>query len=325
MFLAMVLVLVGVACGDGGGSQASDEQAQPSRSPDGPVLPVTVVDESGIEVTVESIDRIIPLDGDVAEVVFALGLGDNVVATDVSATYPPEADALPEIGYQRALSAETVASFAPTVLLATNLAGPPEALDDMRRLGYPLVMLPNDVSPTGAGEKIRAVADALGVPERGEELAGALDAAIAEASVPPDREGHRPRVVSLYTWSTVAQLVLGQSYNTHWLIKAAGGVDVSESMGIDDSAPISAEAILAAAPDVLLVSEAGLETVGGVDGLLDIGGLRLTPAGQHRQVLAYDGQLLLGNGPRSAQLLAQLRDDLSGVIVAGSDNESEAP
>ena len=286
-------------------------------------MPVTVVDETGAEVTVESIERIIPLDGDVAEVIFALGLGDNVVATDLSATYPPEADALPEIGYQRALSAETVATFAPTVLLATDIAGPPEALDDMRRLGYPLVIVPNHATSTGAGEKIRAVAAALGVPEEGAELAGALDAAIAEAAVSSDQTGDRPRVVAFYMRGTAAQLVLGRSFNTHWLIEAAGGLDVADSMGIDDSAPISAEAVLAAAPDVLLVTQRGLESVGGIDGLLEIGGLGQTPAGQNRQVLAYDDQLLLGNGPRTAQMLAQLRDDLSAVVVTPSTKHEE--
>ena len=284
---------------------------------------MAVVDETGAEITIESIERIIPLDGDVAEVVFALGLGDNVVATDLSATYPPEADALPEIGYQRALSAETVATFAPTILLATDIAGPPEALDDMRRLGYPLVIVPNHATPTGAGEKIRAVAAALGVPERGVELADALDEAIVDASVSPDGLDNRPRVVALYVRGTMAQLVLGETANTRWLITSAGGVDVSEEMGIEDNAPISAEALLFAAPDVLLVPKAGLESVGGVDGLLESGGLGQTPAGLNRQVLAYDDQLLLGNGPRTAQMLAQLRDDLSAVVVTPSTNHEE--
>lgn len=289
----------------------------------GPVLPVTVTDETGAEVTVISVKRIIPLDGDVAEVVFALGLGDNVVATDLSATYPPEADALPEIGYQRALSAETVAAFAPTVLLATDTAGPPEALDDMRRLGYPLIILPNESTPTGAGDKIRAVAVALGVPERGAELADSLDAAIAAATAPPTDPEHRPRVVALYVRGTTAQLVLGESLNTRWLIEAAGGVDISAKMGIKDTAPISAEAILAAAPDVILVPLAGLESVGGVDGILGIGGLGQTPAGLNRRVLAYDDQLMLGNGPRTAQVLARLRDDLSAVTLDTEDLDSE--
>ena len=314
---AAVLVLVLAGCGE------SSSNADSLAAQDAPMFPVSVVDETGSEITVESVDRIIPLDGTVAEVVFALGMGGNVVATDLSATYPPEADALPEIGYQRALSAETVASFAPTVLLATDIAGPPEALDDMRRLGYPLVIIPNDATPAGAGRKIRAVANALGIPERGEELASALDAAVSEAAVPPGSDRERPRVLALYVRGTVAQLVLGESANTRWLINAAGGVDVSESLGIDDSAPISAEAILAAAPDVLVVPAAGLESVGGAEGLLEIGGLGQTPAGQNRQIFAYDDQLLLGNGPRTAEMLAQLRNDLRAAVVAAPTNPKE--
>ncbi|MEL6893909.1 MAG: hypothetical protein AAFP84_20130, partial [Actinomycetota bacterium] len=73
--------------------------------------PIVVVDDRGIEVTIESTERIIPADGDLAEIVFALGLGDRVVATDLSATFPAEADAKPEIGYQRALSPEPILQF----------------------------------------------------------------------------------------------------------------------------------------------------------------------------------------------------------------------
>jgi hypothetical protein len=113
-----------------GGVDAADTPTTASSMPESaapslaePSLPVTFADARGDVVTVESIERIMPLDGDLAEVVFALGLGDRVVATDLSATFPPEADALPEIGYQRSLSAEPIAAFEPTVLLATDLAG----------------------------------------------------------------------------------------------------------------------------------------------------------------------------------------------------------
>ena len=288
-----------------------------------PILPATVADETGSTITVRSIERIIPLDGDVAEVVFALGLGANVVATDLSATYPPEADALPEIGYQRALSAEAVAAFSPTVLLATDIAGPPEALDDMRRLGFPLVIVPNDATSAGAGRKIRAVAAALGMPRRGESLAQEVDDAIASAAVGTDAVEEPLRVIALYLRGTAAQLVLGESSNTRWLIEAAGGIDVSAAMGITDPVPISAEAILAAAPQVVLVPEAGLTSVDGIDGLLEIGGIGETPAGQDRRVLAYDDQLLLGNGPRTAEMLARLRDDLGGFATGPEGGPDE--
>lgn len=283
-----------------------------------PVVPLTVTDETGSEITVESVERIIPLDGDIAEIVFALDLGANVVATDLSATYPPEADALPEIGYQRALSAEAIAAFEPTILLATDIAGPPEALDDMRRLGFPLIIVPNENNAQGAGRKIRAVATALGVPNRGEALASQVDQAIASAAVVPGTFEAPLRVIALYLRGTSAQLVFGETTNTHWLIEAAGGIDVSTAMGITDPVPISTEAILAAAPHVVLVPEAGLKSVNGIDGLLEIGGIAETPAGRARAVLAYDDQLLLGNGPRTGELLSQFKEDLQRIASAST-------
>lgn len=252
-------------------------------------------------------DRIIPLDGTVAEVVFALGLGDQVVATDLSATYPPEADALPQIGYQRSLSAEPIAAFEPTVLIATDIAGPPQTLEDLRSLGYPVAIVPNEATPQGPGEKIRAVAEVLGVPARGEELAAKVDAEISAASVDVAGLTDRPRIAALYLRGESAQLVLGKDAATHWLIEAAGGIDVADSLDLEQAAPITAEALLAADPEVLLVTTTGLASVGGIEGLATIDALAATTAVQNQQVLAFDDQLLLGNGPRTGQLLSDLR------------------
>jgi iron complex transport system substrate-binding protein len=164
--LLVIGLTIASACGAVDAADRSTTTPSTPASAVEPSLPITLADAHGDVVTVESIDRIIPLDGDLAEVVFALGLGDRVVATDLSATFPPEADALPEIGYQLSLSAEPVAAFEPTVLLATDLAGPPETLDQLRDLGYPLVMIDRPIDATGPATKIREVAEALGVPER---------------------------------------------------------------------------------------------------------------------------------------------------------------
>ncbi len=304
---------------DTGADAGEVAEADPQETVDQPHLPVPVVDETGASITVESVERIIPLDGDIAEVVFALGLGDRVVATDLSATYPPEADDLPQIGYQRALSTEPIAAFEPTVLLATALAGPPETLDELRRLGFPLIIVPSEPTSQGPGMKIRAVASALGVPGRGEALAAEVENAIAETAAQTECGTDCPRVLMVYVRGTSAQLVFGESSPTRWLIEAAGGVDVSGELGVVDPTPISAEAIVSAAPDVLITTEAGLESVGGLDGLLEIPGLAGTPAGREGRVLAYDAQLLLENGPRVADLLSQLTSDLKTVSETGKE------
>tara|TARA_B100000674_G_scaffold90401_1_gene63011 strand:+ start:971 stop:2029 length:1059 start_codon:yes stop_codon:yes gene_type:complete len=284
-----------------------------------PVLPVTITDAVGNTITITSVERIIPLDGSVAEVVFALDLGANVVATDRSATWPPEASELPQIGYQRSLLAEPIAGFTPTVLIGTEIAGPEKTLDDLRRLGYPVVIVPSEATMQGPAEKIRAVAEALGVPNRGEELATEMEKTIV-SNTQVFEEDMRPVVAALYIRGTGTQLVLGRDSATHWLINAAGGKNVADILDIDQYKTITAESLLRAEPDILLVPSAGLESVGGVDGLLEVGGISQTSAGINRAVLAYDDQLLLGNGPRTGDLLKQLAADFRNLVSQTSNN-----
>ncbi|MGA9277328.1 heme/hemin ABC transporter substrate-binding protein [Ilumatobacter sp.] len=258
--------------------------------------------------------RIVPVDGDLAEIVFALGLGEQVVATDISATYPADADALPEVGYQRALAPEPILAFEPTTVLATDLAGPAETLDALDRLGVETTVIDRESTSDGPGNKIRAVAAALDVVDAGDELADSVDQAIAAARERAERAPSSPRVGVLYLRGESVQLLLGEGSGVDWLIEAAGATDIAADLGVDDYAAISAEALLAASPDALIVPERGLESVGGVDGLLDIDGIAETPAGRQRRILVYDDQYLLGNGPRTGALLDQLITDLHGDI-----------
>ena len=276
------------------------------------ILVVTVVAACGgaSEARTPAGERIVPVDGDLAEVVFALGLGDEVVATDLSATYPPEADALPQIGYQRALTAEPIAAFEPTLVLTTDLAGPPETLDQLRALDIPVVVIEREPTLDGPAAKIRAVAETLGVEERGEELVTELEADVDAARAAAADVESRPRVLVLYVRGDQVQLIFGEGSGFDEVLPAVGAVDVAAELGIGETAQITAEAMVRAAPDVLVVTESGLQSVGGVDGLLSIPGIDRTPAGRTRRVLAYEDQYLLGGGPRFGQMLQDLVADL---------------
>lgn len=299
---AVVVALSG--CGSDAAATATTEAAVASAGP--ATVPVTAPE-------IDPVARIIPLDGDLAEIVFALGLGDRVVATDISATFPAEADALPEIGYQRALSAEPIAAFEPTVVLATELAGPPETLDELERLGIEVVMIDTSSTVGEPAAKVRSVATALGVTDVGERLALDIEAGIEAARERVAGLPTSPRLLALYLRGENVQLVLGEGSGIDWIIEFVGAVDVADELGVNDSAPLSSEAIVAAAPEVILVPSGGLESVGGVDGLLAIPGIAETPAGRDRRILAYEDQYLLGNGPRTPQLLDELITDLHGA------------
>lgn len=316
--MVVAVVLVGAACGSLG-TASNDEltAATPgttATAPDETVVDITQPERDQPEELAVPDPRIIPVDGDLAEVVFALGLGDLVVATDISATFPAQADALPEIGYQRSLSAEPIAAFEPSIVLATDIAGPLQTLDDLERLGIEVVVIPSESSRFGPGDKIRAVADALGVAERGAELADQVDVDITTAIERVEQVENSLKVGALYVRGKNVQLLLGEGGGVDWMIDAAGGVDIADQLGIIDHAPINAESLVVAAPDVLLIPARGLESVGGIDGLIELPGIAETPAARNGRILAYDDQYLLGNGPRVADFLNQLITDLHGDI-----------
>lgn len=329
-----VLLLALAACGaapDAAPSTGEQAATSTSASATAPSAPRVYVDERGESVEIASTERIIPLDGDVAEIVFALGLGEFVVATDLSATYPPAADALPQIGYQRALNAEPILEFAPTLVIGTDLAGPPGVIEELERVGVPVVIVPTPEDATGPATKIRAIAEVLGVPERGEQLAAAVerDLAAVDPLPPVGAEGRPLRIAMLYLRGSSTQLIFGDGTSIDWLIEATGAANVGAEMGIVGNADITAEALILAAPDVLLVTEDGLTSVGGIDGLLAMPSLAGTPAAANRVVLAYDAQLMLGNGPRTGEFLADLVADLGDLItrlaIPPADPDKETP
>lgn len=302
---AMMTALAAPACGSDSGTDSNGSSGA-NTTTDGRDGAVAIDGASASTGEAATEQRIIPVNGDLAEVVWALGLGDQVVATDISATYPPAADQTEKIGYQRALLAETVLSFEPSIVLADDLAGPPEVLDQLLTAGVDVAMIERAATLEGPARKIRQVAGALGVPERGERLAkkvqDEIDAAVESAASLTTR----PRVMALYLRGQDVQLVFGDESGIDAVIEGAGGVDVGTELGIHDNEPLSAEAILEAAPDAIVVTDSGLESVGGMDGLLELDGLGRTPAAKNGHVYAFEDQYLYGLGPRTGALVADL-------------------
>jgi iron complex transport system substrate-binding protein len=259
---------------------------------------------------VTDVSRIIPLSGDVAEIVWALGLGGRVVATDSSAIYPPEAQRSRKVGFHRTLAAEGVLALQPTVVLASENTGPPEALDQIRGAGVPVVIIPTGVDLNAPAQKIRAVGAALGVSQAAEPLAAQTQREIDDAKALAARATTKPRVMFLNMRGTTVQQISGRNAPAHALIEAAGGIDAGAAAGVVGYQAITAEALVAGQPDVFLMFSGGLASVNGVEGVMAMPGVAQTPAGQTRKVLAYEDQYLLGFGPRTGQALRELTLDL---------------
>jgi len=261
-----------------------------------------------LSAAVESIghdtSRIVAVGGTVTEIVYALGAGARLVGVDTSSTYPEAATRLPQVGYQRALSVEGVLSLRPSLVLATAEAGPPAALRQLQAAGTPVLTVPAPYTVEGAQTKIRLIAQALKLTAQGEQLVQALTQDIAMTNSLLQSARAQPKVLFLYARGQGALQVSGRGTAAEAMVTLAGGV--SAVTGYEGYKPLTPEAAIAAAPDVLLMPARGLDSVGGIDELLKAPGVALTPAGQERRIVAMDDLYLLGFGPRLGQAVRDL-------------------
>jgi iron complex transport system substrate-binding protein len=278
-----------------------------------PQLPVTVRSADGRSVTVDDVSRIVPLVGSISEVVFALGLGDNVVARDISATFA-EAAHLPLVTRAHDVSAESVLSLRPTLVLADPETGPPEALDHIRNVGIPVVVIDKATRVNGIGERITTIAEAVGVPDAGRVLRDDTEAELAAATSSVPKDDEPLRIAFLYVRGQASvYLIGGPGAGTDSIIEAVGAIDAGTAMGLDKSfTPITSEALVEAAPDVLLLTTTGLDSVGGLDGLAEIPGIAQTPAGRNRRVVTLEDGLLFSFGSRTPEALRSIVEQLHG-------------
>jgi iron complex transport system substrate-binding protein len=259
--------------------------------------------------------RILALDlyGSTSRLVFELGLGDSVVGRDVSSDFAEIADRPLVTQNGHDLNAEAILDLAPTVILTDSSLGPWDTVLQMRDAGIPVVVVGSDRSiatiPTLVGE----VAAALGVPERGGELTARLSASVDETiaridAVAPADPAQRLRIVFLYVrGQSGVYYLFGEGSGADDLVRSLGGIDVAAEIGWEGMRPLTDEGLVAAAPDLVLMMTGGLESVDGVDGLLEaVPALAQTPAGQNRRIVDMADTQILSFGPDTPRTLEAL-------------------
>jgi iron complex transport system substrate-binding protein len=247
--------------------------------------------------------RIVSVGGSLTEIVYALGAEKQLVAVDTTSLFPEAALKLPKVGYARQLSSEGVLALRPTLILATNEAGPPNALDQIRAAGVKIESTSAEHSFDELRNKVRVVATAVGMSEAGRALDAKLASDMTEATRWIAAQPTKPRVLFILSHSGAAQ-VSGEGTAADAMIKLAGGVNAVS--GFKGYKPLTAEAVIAADPDVVLTTTQGVNAIGGIDKLLSQPGLGLTTAGKTRRVVDLEALYLLGFGPRLPQAVREL-------------------
>lgn len=253
--------------------------------------------------------RIVAIGGAVTETVYALGQQDRLIARDSTSVFPPEAMALPDIGYMRQLSPEGVLSVGPDLILAEDGAGPPEVVQLLHEAGVGFEPIPSGFDAAGAAGKITAVAAALGVPDKAAPLLAALQADLDRLAERKAASGPAKRVMFILTLQDGRIMASGQGTAADEIIRLAGAENAVQ--GFQGYKILSDEAASVAAPDVILMMNRGPETSqhgAPDDQLLTMPALVNTPAAARGAVLRMDGGFLLGFGPRTGRAALALHD-----------------
>ena len=255
--------------------------------------------------------RVVAVGSSVLEIVYALGEQQLLVARDTTGLYPPEAASLPDVGYIRALSPEGVLSVNPDAILMLEGSGPPEAVDVLQKASVPIVWVPEQYSTDGIIAKIETVGRALGVEDKAANLADKVRSEIADASQNASAHDVKKRVLFVLSMQGGRLLASGTDTAAAGIIDLAGGVNAVE--GFSGYKQLSDEAVHAAAPDVVLMMDRGGPQDATADELFAHPALAGTPAGLARASIRIEGSLLLGFGPRTAEVVRQLTDALYGA------------
>ncbi|UOE52320.1 ABC transporter substrate-binding protein [Mucilaginibacter sp. SMC90] len=252
--------------------------------------------------------RIITLSGALTETVDALGFGKNIVATDVTSIYPAYVNNLPKVSKNRTVSAEGLISFKPDLVLAPEGSVSKEIAYQLQSAGINLINIKQEFSVAGSIAFIKAVAAALQVQGKGEALAKQTQSKVNKALAEVKKNSKTPKVLFIYARGTGVMLVAGQNTNIDAIISLAGGKNAAQ--GFDNFKPYTTESLIEANPDVILMFDFGLSSLGGADAVLKMPGVAQTNAGKNKRIVQMDGELLINFSVRLDQAIATLNKNL---------------
>ncbi|MDK3017332.1 heme/hemin ABC transporter substrate-binding protein [Pseudodonghicola flavimaris] len=268
------------------------------------VLALAVPVATALPLAADPAGRVVGVGGSVTETIYALGAGDRLVARDTTSTFPAAANELPDVGYMRRLSPEGVLSVAPDLIIAEEGSGPPETIQILAEADIPFVAVPAALDAAGVGAKIRAVGRALGLDAEAAALATEIEARIAAVQARAAGVETPTRVLFVLSAAGGRLMASGQGTAADAMIRLAGGINAVE--GFPGYKQLTDEAVLAAAPDVILMMDRGAGGTHDSAGVLAHPAVAITPAGRDRRLIQMDGLYLLGFGPRTAEAVADL-------------------
>lgn len=250
-------------------------------------------------------ERIISLNGAITETLVALGEKENIIAVDVTSTYPEDIKTTAQdLGHTSKISIESIMALKPTIIYATEKDLNDDFKSQLEKTKIRLEVIKQEFSLEGTKTLIKTVAKSL----NNENYQPLLDKIDQDLQDLPSFE-NKPKVLFIYARGAATLLVAGDKTPVNNIVGLAGGQNAVTEF--EDFKPLTPESLLNSNPDYILMFTTGLQSMGGVDGVLKIDGINKTNAGKNKKVIAMDGLLLSGFGPRVGQAAKELNQLLS--------------
>lgn len=251
--------------------------------------------------------RIVVIAKQYNEIIWALGAEQNVVAVDVSSTYPPELKELPNIGYHRALSAEAVLAARPTLIIHDNNIGPEHVVRQLEDLKIPMKAFETSATDIpSTRELIMEMGRYYNKEQRARELCDQLDKDMEAALASVRTDMPRPKILVIhYGQASNIYLVITSNSTAARLIDWAGGdMAITGERGM---VQLSAEVVAASDPDIILLTDFGYDRLGSKEKILELPGVAGTKAARNNRIYRTEEHDMVYLGPRTGQIVQSLQ------------------
>lgn len=246
--------------------------------------------------------RVVVLANGVAEIMQSLNAQSIIVGRDISSTEKSLED-IPIVTSGHQILPEKVISLRPDLVLIDASSGPQSAIAQIEKSGVRVVKIAESWTLADIEVKVAAVGAAIGASQQAQILIEKLNQSLAQSQIEKQL-----RIAFLYLRGTSSVYLIGGSGSgADSIFASLGAVDVGAQQLKNPFNTLTAESLAALNPDVIVVMSKGLESVGGVDGLLKLPGVGQTKAGKSSAIIDVDDSLLLSFGPRTPSLIEQLR------------------
>lgn len=256
--------------------------------------------------------RLVVTDGGLAGIVVALGGAHWLAAVGGDADHLAELMSVPRLPAIPEPTADPLLAFDPTqVVLGAEWANP-RTLDELHQAGVRVHVVDDEPTVAGVARRIRVIAEVLEKSAEGEALVARFQQDMREVARLVARVRQRPRALFVRADEHQTLRVAGHRCAMSALLGLLGTDNVAGAF--DGFEPMGRQAMIAAAPEVILTNPAGTVDHAGVPLALHAPGALDTPAGRGHRVIAVHGPDLHGIGLHTPRGIRQLGRQIHPAI-----------